>query len=238
MPVSKFDLIIFDCDGVLIDSEIISAETLISLMADLGVTFDVSYVRRKFLGRSFPSVAETIRREFDVVLPEDFEAVYRSVLLATFATELRSTPGIERVLCELSVPFCVATSSSPERAEMSLNLAGLSGYFGRKVFTASEVPNGKPAPDLFLHAARSLGVDPSRCLVVEDSAPGLEAARAAGMEVWHYVGGSHMDVLPNEAAASGHNGLVFDSWSNFPDMIGLPDTSATGDTNDGQPIRK
>lgn len=239
MPVSKFDLIIFDCDGVLIDSEIISAEILISLVADLDVSFDVAYVGRHFLGRSFPTVAETIRREFDVVLPADFEAAYRSALLDTFKTDLRPTPGIERVLAALSVPFCVATSSSPERARMSLDVAGLSRYFGGNVFTASEVPNGKPAPDLFLHAARSFGADPSRCLVVEDSLPGLEAARAAGMVVWHYVGGSHLSASADARPYPGRPGPVFDSWSNFSDMIDLaPDEPSTGDETNGQSIRK
>lgn len=234
MTRSRFDLIIFDCDGVLIDSEIISAETLISLVAGYGVSFDVSYVRRYFLGRSFQTVAETIRREFNVTLPSEFEAVYRSALLETFNTELRSTPGVEQVLTALSVPFCVATSSSPERARMSLDVVGLSKYFGRNVFTASEVRNGKPAPDLFLHAAHSLGTDPSRCLVVEDSLPGLEAACAAGMEVWHYVGGSHLSASTDDTPNSDHSSRVFDSWSNFSNMIGLaPDDPSTGDEKDG-----
>jgi len=236
MPDSRFDLIIFDCDGVLIDSEIISAEILISLVSDLGISFDVAYVGRYFLGRSFPTVAETIRREFDVVLPADFEAAYRSALKETFKAELRPTPGIERVLATLSVPYCVATSSSPERACMSLDVAGLSGYFDRNVYTASEVPNGKPAPDLFLHAARKCGADPRRCLVVEDSPPGLEAGRAAGMEVWHYVGGSHLSALGNQTH---YRGRVFDCWSNFSDMIEpASNEPASGDVKNGQPIGK
>lgn len=226
MADRRFDLIIFDCDGVLIDSEIISAETLIVLVAEFGVVFDLSYVRRHFLGRSFPTVAETIRREFDVTLPVGFEAAYRSALLDKFRTGLRSTPGIESVLSTLSIPFCVATSSSPERACMSLEVVDLAKYFGENVFTASEVANGKPAPDLFLHAAGVFGADPARCLVVEDSLPGLEAACAAGMEVWHYVGGSHLSAPADDAAISTHPGLVFDSWSNFSDMMRLmPDRS-------------
>ena len=184
-------LVIFDCDGVLVDSEVISARVLVEVAAEAGVAFDAPYVARHFLGRSFPTVARSIAADFRVTLPPDFEARYRSRLLARFEADLRPTPGIEDLLGRLAVPSCVATSSSPARAARSLALTGLDRFLPR-VFTASEVARGKPAPDLFLHAAAMMGAAPASCLVIEDSPPGLLAARAAGMAVVAYAGGSHM----------------------------------------------
>ena len=237
MPGSRSDLIIFDCDGVLIDSEIISAETLIALVEPLGVAIDLVYVRQHFLGRSFPTVAETIRREFDVVLPPGFEASYRCNLLRKFEIGLRPTPGIETVLESLAVPFCVATSSSPERVRRSLDVVGLAKYFLDNIYTASQVENGKPAPDLFLYVADRQGVDPARCLVIEDSLPGLEAARAAGMEVWHFTGGSHFSAMGGAPAKGVGADRNFDSWADFSHMMAQgTGMNALGDRNDGKQI--
>ena len=185
------ELVIFDCDGVLIDSEVISAEVLVGLAAEAGVCFDRAHVAAHFLGRSFPTVALAIREGWGRPLPPGFEAEYRARLLRRFARELRPTPGAAEALRACAVPSCVATSSSPERARASLEAAGLAPLV-RRLFTASEVSRGKPAPDLFLHAARAMGADPARCLVVEDSAPGIEAARAAGMAVAFFAAGGHL----------------------------------------------
>jgi HAD superfamily hydrolase (TIGR01509 family) len=186
-----FDLVIFDCDGVLIDSEIISARMLVQELAGLGVQIDLAYVARHFLGRSYPTVMAQIRREFGLDLPASFEDQYRERLLDAFRQELKVMPGVADVLDRLSVPFCVATSSSPRRAAMSLALTGLAGRVGDRLFTASQVQHGKPAPDLFLFAAARMGADPARTLVIEDSLTGLRAGLAAGMTVWHFTGGSH-----------------------------------------------
>ncbi len=190
--MSEFDLVIFDCDGVLIDSEIISARMLVAELARLGLTIDLPYVERHFLGRSYPVVMETIRREFGLDLPPDFETQYREALLAAFQSELKVVPHVHEVLTRIAVPFCVATSSSPRRVEMSLKLVGLSDLVGDRVFTSTMVDRGKPAPDLFLHAAERMGAAPARTLVIEDSLTGLRAGLAAGMTVWRFVGGSHL----------------------------------------------
>ena len=186
------DLVIFDCDGVLIDSEIISARMLVGELARQGVAIDFAYVARHFLGRSYPTVMKVIRADFGVGLPEGFEEAYRARLLAAFETDLRVMPGVVAVLHALRLPWCVATSSSPARARRSLQIGGLDGLAAGRLFTASEVAHGKPAPDLFLHAAARMGAEPARCLVIEDSLMGVRAARAAGMEVWQFTGGSHM----------------------------------------------
>ena len=192
--MSEFDLVIFDCDGVLIDSEIISARMLVAELARLGLTIDLPYVERHFLGRSYPVVMETIRREFGLDLPPEFEAQYREALLAAFQTELKIVPHVYTVLENIGVPFCVATSSSPRRVEMSLKLVGLTDLVGNRVFTSTMVARGKPAPDLFLYAAERMGAAPDRTLVIEDSLTGIRAGLAAGMIVWRFIGGSHLGV--------------------------------------------
>ena len=186
-----YSLVIFDCDGVLIDSEVLSANILIEQAAALGVVLDMEYVRDHCFGRSFPTVAKVIRDSFNVTLPADFETRYRARLLERFVTDLRPTTGITDMLPRLRVQTCVATSSSPPRVARSLSIVGLDASFAH-VFTASLVDRGKPAPDLFLYAAKVMGVHPTDCLVIEDSRPGIVAARAAGMQVCLFTGGSHM----------------------------------------------
>lgn len=207
-------LIIFDCDGVLIDSEVISASVLIDEAARVGIALTRAYIRDHFLGRSFPTVAATIRAEFGAVLPDDFEMRYRASLLSRFEEGLRLTPGIIELLPRLAVPFCLATSSSPPRLARSLAISGLEAWFPHR-FTASEVKRGKPAPDLFLHAAAQMGADPAQCLVIEDSRPGILAAQAAGMQAALYTGGSHME---GKAFDTGAPLVPFDDWARFPEL--------------------
>ena len=212
------DLVIFDCDGVLIDSEIISARMLVAELAGLGLHIDLDYVGRHFLGRSYPTVMATIRREFGLDLPPAFEDQYRSRLMAAFETGLQIMPHVRGVIDTLALPYCVATSSSPMRAQRSLQMVGLGDLTGARLFTATMVQNGKPAPDLFLLCADLHGVDPARCLVIEDSLNGVRAARAAGMPVWRFTGGSHLTggtlTEPEDARAD----RQFDSFAGFYDM--------------------
>lgn len=190
--MSGTELVIFDCDGVLIDSEVISANMLILELKGYGVEIDMPFVARHFLGRSYPVVLREIREQFGVNLPPQFEADYRRRLLDAFARNLTVMPGVTGVLDRMALPYALATSSSPERVRRSLEITGLTSYFGPRVFTASEVARGKPAPDLFLHTAARMGVAPDRCLVLEDSVNGVRAGLAAGMEVWRFTGGSHL----------------------------------------------
>ncbi len=218
------DLVIFDCDGVLIDSEVISARMLIAELAGLGVVVDMAYVARHFLGRSYPTVMATIRKDFGLDLPDSFEDAYRTRLLAAFERELQVMPHVAEVLRALRLPFCVATSSSPRRAAMSLKLVGLDRLVEGRVFTASEVARGKPAPDLFLHAAARMGADPARCLVIEDSLTGVRAALAAGMEVWRFTGGSHQKGMVIDAPEDARAKRAFDSFAQFLQID--PETTA------------
>ena len=212
-------LIIFDCDGVLIDSEMISATTLVTLIARLGITIDIPYVQEHFLGRSFPTVAASIRKRFDVELPANFESEYRRQLLSAFEHQLTTTDGLEVILDGLSIPACVATSSSPERAARSLEIVGLQHRFANHVYTASEVKTGKPAPDLFLHVAKCEAVQPKDCLVIEDSVPGLRAARSAHMNVLRYTGGSHLKHMQHAGPDVDLDIPTLDSWARFFDIV-------------------
>lgn len=189
---SGMKLVILDCDGVLIDSEVISAQMLVEELSALGLKIDLPFVARNFLGRSYPTVMQMIRQDFGLDLSADFEAQYRDRLLEAFEDRLTVMPGVTEFLDSLVLPVAVATSSSPRRVEMSLRRVGLWDRLGPVTFTASLVANGKPAPDLFLHVAAAMQTAPRDCIVVEDSLPGLHAGQAAGMQVWHFVGGSHM----------------------------------------------
>ena len=204
-------LVIFDCDGVLIDSEVISARQLIEELKAYGVEMDMAFVSRHFLGRSYPVVLKEVRERWGVALPDRFEADYRARLLAAFERELQVMPGAAAAIRALRRPYCLATSSSPERLRRSLEITGLADLFVGRTFTASEVRRGKPAPDLFLHAAAAMGADPAACVVIEDSLNGVRAGLAAGMQVWRFTGGSHLkgldltapdDAIPTASYAS------------------------------------
>ena len=208
-------LVILDCDGVLIDSEVISAQMLIQELACLGVQIDMPFVARNFLGRSYPTVMQTIRDDFGLDLSPDFETQYRDRLLQAFEDRLTIMPGVTDFLDRLSLPVAVATSSSPRRVEMSLRRVGLWDRLGPVTFTASLVARGKPAPDLFLHVAEAMQTAAKDCIVVEDSLPGLRAGLAAGMQVWHFVGGSHMQPVGPEVPAEACPHYRFDRFDQF-----------------------
>lgn len=217
-PRRPVELVIFDFDGVLVDSEAISARMLVQALSSYGVRIDLEYVARHFLGRSYPVVLSQIRAEFGVELPEGFEADYRARLLAAFDRELHVMPGVREVIGSLAVPFALATSSSPLRLAHTLELVGLARTFEGRMTTSAEVAHGKPAPDLFLLAAEKQGIAPQRCLVIEDSFPGIRAGLAAGMEVWRFVGGSHLTGLdlPPDPQAVPHR--TFASFGDFYDL--------------------
>jgi HAD superfamily hydrolase (TIGR01509 family) len=203
-------LVIFDCDGVLVDSEMLSAGTLMAMLAEEGFSITEEAFRSDFLGRSFAAAAERAARRFGRPLPEGFEARYRLALLDRIRRDLKPMPGAASLLATLEAPFCLATSSSPQRLAVTLAATGLQGFFAGRCFTSAEVERGKPAPDLFLHAAHCMGADPARTLVIEDSEMGVRAGLAAGMTVCHFAGGAHVeagyrlpdDVRPHLTAAS------------------------------------
>jgi HAD superfamily hydrolase (TIGR01509 family) len=184
------ELVIFDCDGVLVDSEVLSCQCLSEVLGHCGIELSTEDAIELFLGRSSAAVLHHYRADRRLV-PETFLAELKARLLQRFRRALQPIPGVAALVSSLKTPFCVASSSDLERVSLSLALTGLAPHFGDRLYTAQMVVRGKPAPDLFLYAAAQMHAAPIRTLVVEDSVSGVIAAKAAGMTVWGFVGGSH-----------------------------------------------
>jgi HAD superfamily hydrolase (TIGR01509 family) len=189
--VNAIDLVIFDCDGVLVDSEIVSFEAESAAFAEVGIDVTGEELLARFLGMSSASIFAAIEAERGVRLPADFPARAARRIREAFEQRLRPIPGVGELLESLALRKCVASSSEPARIRHSLALARLLHHFEPHIFSATQVKRGKPAPDLFLLAAESMGTPPGRCLVIEDSVAGITAARAAGMAVLGFSGGGH-----------------------------------------------
>ncbi len=189
--LDDFDLVIFDCDGVVVDSEVLSCTCLTDVFNAHGVPLELDDVLERFVGRSTAAVEAYWRTELQRDPPADFFPDHRRRLSAAFAGELRAMPHAGEVLAKLSRPYCLASSSELERIRQTLSVTHLDGYFTGRIFNAEMVENGKPAPDLFLLAARQMNQPPERALVVEDSISGVRAGKAAAMTVWGFTGGSH-----------------------------------------------
>lgn len=185
--MAAIELVIFDNDGVLVDSELLANRVLSDLLTEYGHPTTLEESIRDYMGGTLGGVRANIRAASGRDLPDDFEDSYHRRLFAVFSTELRPVPGIKSVLAHIDIPFCLASSGTRLRIVRSLTITGLLDSFTGRIFSAEQVANGKPAPDLFLRAASSMAVPPARCVVVEDSPNGLAAARAAGMSVVGYV---------------------------------------------------
>ncbi|HEX2216467.1 MAG TPA: HAD family hydrolase [Xanthobacteraceae bacterium] len=183
-------LIIFDCDGVLIDSETIACRADAACLAEIGIGTSANEIMERYVGLSVPAMLADLEARHGR-LPADFADTLRRRTVAAFETELRAMVGVEELLGAMAASICIASSSAPERLRHSLELVGLWGYFQPHVFSAMQVARGKPAPDLFLFAAHAMGADPAACLVIEDSIAGIQAAVAAGMTAIGFTGGSH-----------------------------------------------
>jgi HAD superfamily hydrolase (TIGR01509 family) len=212
---SESDLIIFDCDGVLVDSELLSCQCLSDELSEFGISLTLAQSLELFLGRSTSAVTRHYR-ELGKVVPVDFAVRLKSRVLSAFEKALHPIPDVDTVLSGLRVPYCVASSSDLDRVALSLKVASLASHFGDRIYTAQMVNHGKPAPDLFLYAAEKMGVQPARTLVIEDSVSGVQAAKAAGMTVWGFVGGSHYRGRDGQAILSGAGAdRVFAQMSDF-----------------------
>lgn len=216
-------LVIFDCDGVLVDSEPISIEVLVASFARAGVLIDEAGAYRRFLGRSLSTVIAAAREEFGLDMNEAFLERLRQDLFARFRADLRPIPGIIEALEALQahdIGWCVASSSHMERIRLSLTVTGLIDRFDPNIFSAAMVTRGKPAPDLFLHAAERMGRTPSDCIVIEDSPAGIEAAKAAGMTVFAFTGGSHTHFASHRAALDAlAPDAVFDAMADLIHLV-------------------
>jgi HAD superfamily hydrolase (TIGR01509 family) len=211
----ELDLIIFDCDGVLIDSEVLSCRCLCEVLAIHGVKLELAEALELFLGRSTAAVLQY----YDAhgrALPDNFLSDLKRRVRKAFQSSLQPIPGVGSVLSSLQVPHCVASSSDLDRVSFSLALAGLTPHFDGRIYTSQMVARGKPAPDLFLYAAAKMQAEPARTLVIEDSVSGIAAAKAAGMKMWGFVGGSHYESRDGRAMLYGAGAdRVFDRMADF-----------------------
>jgi len=182
------ELVIFDCDGVLVDSEPLANRIFADELAQIGLDLGEARTRHEFTGLTMDRCVEIIEQRLGHAVPDRFVERLQERTFEAFRRELRSVPGIEQALLDLDgVAVCVASSGEHEKMRLTLGLTGLLPRFDGKMFSATDVGRGKPHPDLFLHAAREMEVVPERCAVVEDSIPGVRAGVAAGMSVFAYA---------------------------------------------------
>jgi HAD superfamily hydrolase (TIGR01509 family) len=205
--------VIFDCDGVLVDTEPVANRVLAELLTEHGLPTTTEDSMRRYMGRSMVSTLAISEELLGTPLPLDFAEGYYARLGEEFARELHAVPGIVGALDAIERPTCVASSGPHDKIRLTLGLTGLLERFDGRIFSAQDVERGKPEPDLFLHAARTMDFDPARTVVVEDTVPGVLAGRAAGMRVLAFA-----RLTPAEALA-GAGGEVFDDMRALPDLV-------------------
>lgn len=208
------ELVIFDCDGVLVDSEHIALRLNLEIGPELGWPITREEAIEHFLGRSNASVRAIIADRLDMDAAQRWDERFMELHHAAVEADLRPVPGILEALAEIALPTCVASSGSHEKMQHTLGTVGLYDHFDGRIFSANDVAHGKPAPDLFLHAASRMGVDPRSCVVIEDSRYGVQAARSAGMRALGYAGG-----LTPRSWLEGPDTLVFNDMHQLPSLV-------------------
>ncbi|NVK34698.1 MAG: HAD family hydrolase [Rhodobacteraceae bacterium] len=208
--------VIFDCDGVLVDSEVIYGALEREHLAEIGLDYDDLTYRRRFTGLNDPDFYQALQKDFALLdkgpFPETFRSNLKSATQRRLDEELHTIEGIETLLDTLTCPVAVASSSSPDSLRKKLTQTHLIDWFGSHLYSGEDVENGKPAPDLFLMTAAELGVAPADCVVVEDSVNGVKAGVAAGMQVWGFTGGGHADADLGQRLSANGAALVFASF--------------------------
>jgi HAD superfamily hydrolase (TIGR01509 family) len=220
MSGQNVDLVIFDCDGVLVDSEVISCRAHAQALTRHGYPITAEQVLERFLGVSDREARQTIETETGRKLPDDFEAQVKEATLQFYAGDLRAISHVGEAIAAIGLPKCVASSGTPEKIHHGLSCAGLYDRLAPHIFSATQVARGKPAPDLFLFAAGQMRVAPGRCLVIEDSVPGITGARAAGMTVLGFHGGSHCRPGHADRLLAAGAVTAFDDMRQLADLIG------------------
>jgi HAD superfamily hydrolase (TIGR01509 family) len=215
--VTRPDLVVFDCDGVLVDTERLTVEIEARVLGELGWPMTPAEVVDRWMGRSSQAQLAELTEHLGAARAREFDALTTAELHEAFDRELTSVEGVEPLVDALhatGVATCVASSGSHDRMRRTLGLTGLHDRFVGRIFSASEVEHGKPAPDLFLHAARAMGADPLRCAVVEDSVHGVRAGVAAGMTVYGFAGG-----LTPRAALAGAGATTFEQMADLVPVL-------------------
>ncbi|HRE59876.1 MAG TPA: HAD family hydrolase [Micropepsaceae bacterium] len=213
-------LVIFDCDGVLVDSEAIANDTLAEALTALGLPMSGAEARRRFVGLSFASVCRKLTEEHGLELPAGWADEVEARDFAAFRARLKPVPGVRQLIAAVDaagIKKCVASSGSFAKMDVTLGVTGLRLHFDGAIFNSSQVARGKPAPDLFLHAARMMGVPPEQALVIEDSVYGVMGARAAGMRVIGYCG----DPATDRTALASAGAEIVTGMAEVPRLIGI-----------------
>lgn len=209
------ELVIFDCDGVLVDSDRISLRVQAQWISALGLETSYEDCVRDFLGLGMPATLRILTERLGRPLPPGWEEDLNTAVRNAFRAELQPVPGVIEALERIELPTCIASSGSQEKMRFTLELTGLWDRFAGRIYSGDEVSRGKPAPDLFLHAASRMSAAPHRCVVVEDSPFGVIGARAAGMSVLGYALEGSGDQLADEGAKA------FESMAELPSLLGL-----------------
>ena len=213
------NLLIFDCDGVLIDSEIVVCRLVGEELTRLGYPLSTEEVIRRFAGRPEREMVADIEADWSRRIPGEFFDRVKTSMEAAYASDLRAVPGVAEALASLRIPSCVASSSYPEKLRLGLRCAGLLDRFGDRVVSAYLVAHGKPAPDVFIYAAGWMRTPVAECLVIEDSTHGVRAAQSAGMRVFGFTGGQHCGPGHGEGLIAAGADQVFDDFRHLAGLV-------------------
>jgi HAD superfamily hydrolase (TIGR01509 family) len=207
-------LVIFDCDGVLVDSELITNRVFAGMLNELGIPVTLEDMFERFVGRSMPQCLDLITKMLGGPVPQHFVEEYQTRSVTALRSELKAVPDIETVLAAIRVPYCVASSGTHEKMQTTLGLTGLLPQFRGKMYSVTEVAQSKPFPDVFLYAARQQGVAPADCAVVEDTPTGVRAGVAAGMTVFGYCA-----LTPKHRLIEAGAHHAFERMRDLPELI-------------------
>jgi HAD superfamily hydrolase (TIGR01509 family) len=216
----SIELVIFDCDGVLIDSERLAVKVDVQVLRELGWPLTEAEVIERFVGVSDRDTQAAIEAHLGRKLPAGWDERFKPLYRRAFEAELAPVEGVLEALDRITLPTCIASSGTHQYLRYMLGLTGLYEPFEGRIFSVEDVARGKPAPDLMLHAAERMGAEPAGCVVVEDSRSGVEAARAAGMRVLAFAGG-----LSPAALLDGPNTIVFEDMRRLPTLLDQPGAS-------------
>jgi HAD superfamily hydrolase (TIGR01509 family) len=214
VSTSKFGLVIFDCDGVLVDSELITNRVFAQMLNELGIAVTLEDMFERFVGRSMPQCLELITKLLGRPVPGHFVEEYRTRSATALRSELKAVPDIDTVLAAIRIPYCVASSGTHDKMQTTLGITGLLPQFRGKMYSVTEVARSKPFPDVFLHAARQQGVVPAECAVIEDTPTGVRAGVAAGMTVFGYCA-----LTPKQRLVEAGAHHTFERMRDLPGLI-------------------
>ncbi len=211
--MKQYKCVIFDCDGVLVDSEPVSIQVLVDIANEYGANIDLAYGMKHFKGSFFDACKRMISELAQKELPDSLESEYRQRSFEAFKKDMKPVEGVNGVLKNINRPFCVASSGPEDKIELNLGLTGLLPFFENKIFSCYKIQKWKPDPAVFLWAAETMGFKPEECVVIEDSISGVRAAKAGGFDVFGYVAHDYNNQLKDEATQT------FDSMDKLLSMI-------------------